>query len=67
MTFIKNIPALTTVFRLYSDDLFAKELFWFTPTKSFNNFAKMYPVNILETEHEFKIEVVAGVKRTISK
>lgn len=65
MTFIKKHSGVNNSFPALFDDLFAKELFDFTPAKSFSNFAKNVPaVNILETEHEFKIEVAApGVKK----
>lgn len=65
MTFIKKHSGVNNSFPVLFDDLFAKELFGFTPAKSYSNFSKNVPaVNILETEHEFKIEVAApGVKK----
>lgn len=65
MTLIKRHSGINNSFPALFDDFFARELFDFTPAKTFSNFAKNAPaVNILETEQEFKIEVAApGLKK----
>lgn len=60
MTFIKKHSGVHNNYPALFDDFFAKELFDFSPARSFNNFAKNAPaVNILESETSFKIEVAA--------
>jgi len=65
MTLIKRNSGINNSFPALLDDLFAREIFDFAPSKSFSNFAKSAPaVNILETESAYKIEVAApGLKK----